>query len=64
MDVPVTAIVATTAGGASTPVADNAGAGTVVAGKYGTLTIHPNGSYSYALDNSNPMSTRSMTPKP
>ncbi|WP_461309700.1 Ig-like domain-containing protein [Azonexus hydrophilus] len=52
--VPVTSITATTAGGSATTVADNAGAGTVVTGKYGTLTIHPDGSYSYALDNTNP----------
>lgn len=52
--VPVTSITPTTAGGSATTVADNAGAGTVVTGKYGTLTIHPDGSYSYALDNTNP----------
>ena len=51
-DVPVTSITATTAGGSATAVADNAG--TVVTGKYGTLTIHPDGSYSYVLDNTNP----------
>jgi VCBS repeat-containing protein len=38
--------------GTGTPVAVNAG-GTVIVGQYGTLTIFPNGSYSYALDNSN-----------
>ncbi|MGF6090342.1 VCBS domain-containing protein [Pseudomonas sp. 18173] len=39
-------------GSAGTPVAVNAG-GTTVVGLYGTLTIFPNGSYSYALDNNN-----------
>ena len=53
-DVPVTSVTATTAGGSATPVMDNSGAGTVVTGKYGTLTIQPDGSYSYALDNNNP----------
>ena len=48
--VPLTDIVATTAGGASTPVT----VGTQVVGKYGTLTIAPDGSYSYLLDDSNP----------
>ena len=52
--VPVTSITATTAGGSATTVADNAGAGTVVTGKYGTLTIHPDGSYTYVLDNTDP----------
>ncbi|MVV48669.1 DUF4347 domain-containing protein [Pseudomonas sp. PB120] len=28
--------------------------GTVINGLYGTLTIHPDGSYSYAVDNNNP----------
>ncbi|NLV98130.1 MAG: DUF11 domain-containing protein, partial [Desulfovibrionales bacterium] len=46
-DVPVTFVTATTAGGSATPVADNSGAGTVVPGKYGTLTIHPDGTYTY-----------------
>ncbi|PBJ24138.1 hypothetical protein BSF44_21800 [Pseudomonas sp. ACN8] len=38
--------------GTGTPIAVNAG-GTVIIGQYGTLTIFPNGSYSYALDNDN-----------
>lgn len=52
-NVPVTSITATTAGGSPTDVFANGGSGTVVTGKYGTLTIHPDGSYSYALDNDN-----------
>jgi VCBS repeat-containing protein len=36
-----------------TPVAVAAG-GTVINGLYGTLTIRPDGSYSYAVDNNNP----------
>ncbi|VVP66149.1 hypothetical protein PS918_00303 [Pseudomonas fluorescens] len=38
---------------ADTPVAVVAG-GTVVNGVYGTLTINPDGSYSYAVNNNNP----------
>ncbi|MCL2656886.1 MAG: Ig-like domain-containing protein [Betaproteobacteria bacterium] len=30
------------------------GAGTTIAGKYGTLTIHVDGSYEYVVDNANP----------
>ncbi|WP_448152618.1 retention module-containing protein [Castellaniella caeni] len=37
-----------TAGGGS-DVQDNSGAGTTIEGKYGDLTIHPNGSYTYTL---------------
>ncbi|WP_212625520.1 VCBS domain-containing protein [Pseudomonas sp. PP3] len=40
-------------GDPGTPVAVNVG-GTVVVGLYGTLTIFPDGSYSYAVDNNNP----------
>ncbi|WP_242208360.1 MULTISPECIES: VCBS domain-containing protein [unclassified Pseudomonas] len=36
-----------------TPIAVNLG-GTVIAGLYGTLTIFPDGSYVYEVDNSNP----------
>lgn len=42
---------AESAGGASVPVVAG---GTVVVGLYGTLTINPDGSYSYAVDNNNP----------
>jgi VCBS repeat-containing protein len=48
----VTLIKAGAEGGTGTPIAVNAG-GTVVVGLYGTLTIFPDGSYSYALDNNN-----------
>ncbi|WP_198150022.1 retention module-containing protein [Castellaniella caeni] len=37
-----------TAGGGS-DVQDNSGAGTTIEGKYGDLTIHPDGSYTYTL---------------
>lgn len=37
-------------GGAMSPV----GGGTVITGEYGTLTINPDGSYSYVLDDTNP----------
>ncbi|MEZ2416481.1 cadherin-like domain-containing protein [Luteibacter sp. RCC_6_2] len=39
------------AGTASGPLAGNVGTG--VAGQYGTLTLNPDGSYGYALDNGN-----------
>lgn len=37
-------------GGGMSPV----GGGTVITGQYGTLTINPDGSYSYVLDDTNP----------
>jgi VCBS repeat-containing protein len=40
---------------AITPGSTSATGGTVVVGTYGTLTIGANGSYSYALDNTNPL---------
>ncbi|MEJ5061413.1 MULTISPECIES: VCBS domain-containing protein [unclassified Pseudomonas] len=49
----VTFIRAGAEGSSGTPVAVVAG-GTVINGLYGTLTIQPDGSYSYALDNNNP----------
>lgn len=49
----VTFIRAGAEGTPGTPVAVVAG-GSVVIGLYGTLTINPDGSYSYALDNNNP----------
>jgi VCBS repeat-containing protein len=49
-DVPVTGIVATTAGG---PVQTVTGP-TTVTGEYGLLVINPDGSYTYTLDNTNP----------
>ncbi|MFJ2426612.1 VCBS domain-containing protein [Pseudomonas sp. NPDC087804] len=48
----VTLIKAGPEGSAGTPVAVNLG-GTVVAGIYGTLTIFPDGSYVYEVDNNN-----------
>jgi VCBS repeat-containing protein len=49
----VTFIRAGAEGAGGTPLAVQTG-GTVVVGLYGTLTIHPDGSYSYAVDNTNP----------
>ncbi|WJK07226.1 VCBS domain-containing protein [Pseudomonas fluorescens] len=49
----VTFIKAGAEGDPGTPVAVTAG-GTVINGLYGTLTIRPDGTYSYALDNNNP----------
>src|SRR5690606_32363848 len=37
------------ANGSTVPVEDNSGAGTTIEGKYGDLTIPPDGSYTYTL---------------
>jgi VCBS repeat-containing protein len=49
----VTLIKVGATGDPGTPIAVNLG-GTVLAGLYGTLTIFPDGSYVYEVDNSNP----------
>ncbi|WP_339453813.1 VCBS domain-containing protein [Pseudomonas sp. EA_5y_Pfl2_R50] len=49
----VTLIKSGATGDPGTPIAVNLG-GTVIAGLYGTLTIFPDGSYVYEVDNSNP----------
>ncbi|WP_322847165.1 VCBS domain-containing protein [Pseudomonas sp. B33.4] len=49
----VTLIKSGASGDPGTPIAVNLG-GTVIAGLYGTLTIFPDGSYVYEVDNSNP----------
>ncbi|MBN8411024.1 VCBS domain-containing protein [Halomonas litopenaei] len=50
-----TTVTAVTSGNASGNTATTNGDGElVIQGEYGTLTIAPNGSYSYALDNTNP----------
>jgi VCBS repeat-containing protein len=49
----VTLIKVGATGDPGTPIAVNLG-GTVLAGLYGTLTIFPDGSYVYEMDNSNP----------
>ncbi|WP_419710434.1 VCBS domain-containing protein [Pseudomonas sp. NFX224] len=49
----VTLIKAGAIGDPGTPLAVNVG-GTVVAGLYGTLTIFPDGSYTYEVNNNNP----------
>ncbi|MBY5929389.1 VCBS domain-containing protein [Halomonas sp. DP8Y7-3] len=50
-----TTVTAVTSGNASGNTATTNAAGElVIQGEYGTLTIAPNGSYSYALDNTNP----------
>lgn len=51
-DLTVTLIKTGATGDPGTPIAVNIG-GTVIAGLYGTLTIFPDGSYVYEVDNSN-----------